>query len=133
MADYQTHSWSSVVDFYRTAARDKPGLAAMAYLVQRIAGSPYAAGLHPVTSHYVLRLFAHERFDFTDDQIQIEHDGKAFEVHYASAMGRPAATAPVTSDWHRRSSDGFAALERCLHHLRWFVDERRPAGSRPAV
>jgi hypothetical protein len=104
----------------------------MAELVQRIADSSYAVGLHPVTSHYLLRLFAHERFDPSDDQIQIEHDGEAFDVRYTAAMGRPSTTAPLTSDWHRRSSDGFAALERCLHHIRWFIDVR-PAGSRPAV
>jgi hypothetical protein len=132
MADYQTHSWPSVVAFYQAAARDGPRFAAMADLVQQIARSPYAAGLHPVTSHYMLRLFAHERFDPSDDQIQIEHDGEAFEVRYAAAMGRSSTTAPITSDWHRRSSDGFAGLARCLHHLRWFIEER-PVGSRPAV
>ena len=130
--DFETHSWPSVVDFYRRSAAARPELSAMAALVERVAASPYAAGLHPVTSHHLLRLFATNRFDFLDDQIQIEHDGREFEVRYVASAGRPLATAPTASRWAKRSPDGFAALERCLYHLRWFVEER-PAPSRPAV
>jgi hypothetical protein len=133
MAGYQTHPWSSVVDFYRSHAADVPGVDALAVLAERITRSPYAAALHPVTSHFLLRLFAHERIEFSDDQIQIEHDGKTFEVRYFSA-GRvhPDALTPIKSHWSTRDADGFAALGRCLQYLRWVVEERQ-AGSRPAV
>lgn len=124
MAAYQTHSWPSVVAFYQAAAHEGPRFAAMAELVQRIADSSYAIGLHPVTSHYLLRLFAHERSDTRDDQIQVEHDGESFKVCYTAGMGRSSTTAPLTSDWRGHSSDGFAVLERCLHHIRWFIDGR---------
>ena len=132
LESYPTHSWLRVVEFYRRSAAERPGLSAMADLVERIAQSDYASGLHPVTSHYLLRLFASEHFDFWDDQIQISHDGESFEVRYVSSAGRPLSTVPAESRWMKRSPDGFAALMRCLHHVRWFVEER-PATSRPAV
>jgi hypothetical protein len=125
MTEYQTHSWPSVVSFYRDGAREHPRLIPMAALVARIAESRYASGLHPVTSHYFLRLFARERFDFSDDQIGIDHDGDAFEVRYTSSPRvRPHSLEPITSDWSKRSLDGFDALERCLYHLKWFTEER---------
>jgi hypothetical protein len=132
MTEYQTHSWPSVVAFYRDGAREHARLVPMAALVARIAESRYASGLHPVTSHYLLRLFAREHFDFSDDQIRVDHDGEAFEVRYtSSARVRPHSLTPITSDWSKRSPDGFDALERCLHHLRWLTEER-DSSSRPA-
>ena len=125
MTPYQTHSWASVVAFYREGASQAPRLAPMAGLVARIAESAYAAALHPVTQHYLLRLFTHDRFTFHDDQIQIDHDGEEFIVRYISAPRvQPASVLPITSDWSRRSADGFDALERCLDYLAWVVRER---------
>jgi hypothetical protein len=122
-----------VVEFYRDAAADGPRFAAMADLVERLAASPYAAGLHPVTSHYLLQLFPNDEFDFSDDQIQVEHDGEAFDVRYvALARVHRHDRVPTKSHWKKRSPDGFAALERCLHHLRWFTVEPQ-SQSRPAV
>ena len=132
MTEYQTHSWPSVVSFYQDGARAHARLTPMAALVARIAASPYAAGLHPVTSHYLLRLFARERFDFYDDQIVIDHDGEVFEVRYSSSPRvRQHSLKPITSEWSKRTHDGFDALERCLHHLRWFTEEHE-SRSRPA-
>jgi len=130
MSSYMTHTWSSVVSFYQKAAPNGVRVARMAELVARVAASPYAAALHPVTSHYMLRLFAHDTWDTSDDQIQVEHDGEAFEVRYV-ASGRPhnPQQAPVHSDWHRRDVDGYAALERCLDHLRWVPSVSAPASS----
>ena len=130
MSTYRTKSWSSVVAFYQKDAPNGARIARMAELVARIAASKYAAALHPVTSHYLLRLFAHDSWDTSDDQIQIEHDGDAFEVRYV-ASGRPhnAQQAPVHSTWHRRDVDGYAALERCLDHLRWVPSVSTPAPS----
>lgn len=132
MSEYQTHSWPSVVSFYQDGARGHSRLIPMAALVEQIAASRYASGLHPVTSHYHLHLFARERFDFSDDQIHIDHDGELFEVRYTSSPRvRPHSLTPITSDWSKRSRDGFDALERCLHHLRWFT-EAQQSSSRPA-
>jgi hypothetical protein len=120
MPPYHAHSWPSVAAFYRAAASQGPRFAHMAGFVARLAASPYARALHPVTSHDLLRLFAHETWDFLDDQIHVEHDGESFVVRYV-ASGRPhnATQSLVRSTWHRRDPDGWAALERCLDHLRW--------------
>lgn len=46
-----------------------------------------------------------------------------FVVTYsAGPFGQPFTLHPLESHWTRRSRDGFAALERCLHHLRWFSE-----------
>src|SRR5690349_4209277 len=96
MSTYRTKTWPSVVAFYQKSAPNSARIAHMAELVARVATSPYAAALHPVTSHYMLRLFAHDSWEPGDDQIQIEHDGEAFEVRYvASARPHKTHQAPV--------------------------------------
>ena len=86
-----------------------------------------------MTSHFMLRLFAHEQFDFLDDQIQITHDGDSFLVHYRSAFrARPHSVGEITSHWEKRTPDGLRAVERCLRYLKWIVEERSST-SRPAV
>ena len=130
MSTCRTKTWPPVVAFYQESAPNGARVAHMAELVARIAASPYAAALHPVTSHYMLRLFAHDSWEPGDDQIQIEHDGEAFEVRYvASARPHKTHRAPVHSTWHRRDVDGYAALERCLDHLRWVPSVSTPASS----
>lgn len=127
MSSYQTHTGPPSLPSTARPPRAAPA-SRMAELVARVAASPHAAALHPVTAHYVRRLFAHDTFDFSDDQIQVEHDGEAFAVRYlASGPPRNPQQAPIRSTWHRRDVDGHAALERCLDDLRWI-----PAVSPPA-
>ena len=133
MADYTTHTWGSVISFYRASAATEPQAASMARLAEQLAASRFASALHPVTSHFMLRLFAHETFDFADDQIQVEHDGDEYVVNYvASGRVHSNAQAPVRSSWSKHGPDGFRAIERCLDYLRWFVEDS-PSASRPAV
>lgn len=133
MKAYKTHTWHRVVVAYREYASEAERFAAMAELVEQIAHSPLAPALYPRMTHGTLRLYAHEWAALTDDQIQVAHDGEAFEVRYVSTPGvRRHSVIPITSAWRKRSSDGFAALERCLHYLRWVVEER-PARSPASV
>lgn len=133
MADYTTHSWGSVIAFYRASAATEPQADSMARIVEQLAASRFASALHPVTSHFLLRLFAHEPFDFADDQIQVEREGDEYLVSYvASGRVHPNAEAPARSSWSKRSPDGFRAIERCVDYLMWFVEDS-PSASRPAV
>ena len=97
--------------------------AALVNLMRGIAASRYAIALHPITQHQTLVLFAHAQFDPRDDQIRIEHDGQEFRVQYTAALGLPHRATPLESTWQTRDTNGFRALERCLAHVRWFVDE----------
>jgi hypothetical protein len=133
MADYTTHTWESVIAFYRAYAGTDPVAAGMAHITEQLAASRFASGLHPVTSHFLLRLFAHETFDFADDQIQVAHDGDEYVVNYvASGRVHPTAQAAARSSWSKRSPDGFRAVERCLDYLQWFVEDSS-FPSRPVV
>jgi hypothetical protein len=125
MADYRTQPWSRIVELYEGLARERAELAPMRDLARRIAASPLAAALHPSTSHATLRLFAQDRFGPFDDRIEIDHAGGEFVVRYAAGpVLRPHALTPAVSHWTKRGADGFAPLERCLHHLRWAVEYR---------
>jgi hypothetical protein len=87
----------------------------MRAFVEAVAGSRYAPGLFPVQSMHTLRLFQQDHFSFDDDQIKVNLEDGEFVVRYSSG----GASAPA---WTKRAEDGFAALERCLEHLRWFVE-----------
>ena len=133
MIEDGTHTWHWVVSSFRDDAADAPFLAPMAGLAERLATSPYAAGLFPVRSMHTIRLYQQERNSVFEETIQIDfdHDAGEFVVrHFSPGGGRYYAGGlrifnqyqPAPGVWMRRSRDGFAALERCFHHLRWFVE-----------
>ena len=92
--------------------------------VAQLAASRYADGLHPVQSMWTLRLYQRSQYDpMRDPYITIAYDPKAreFTVEYlAGPYQEPFSTRMPKSHWTKRDPSGFAALERCLHHLGWF-------------
>ena len=121
MTEYRALTWPAAVKLFREFEQREPSLRPMRELVERLASSPYAAGLYPSQSMSSLRLHQTERFGLRDDLVSVDLEGTEFVVRYASgpvtSTRRPA---PVASAWEKRSVDGFAALERCFEHLRWF-------------
>lgn len=125
MAQDRTHSWEWVVSSFRSAADENPVFAPLADLAERLAASPYAAGLFPVKSMHSLRIYQHDTYSASDDAIHIDFDFDAaeFVVQYRSLRFSNSYTTPDREKrWTKRTRDGFAAVERCLHHLRWFVE-----------
>lgn len=124
MREYPTHTWPRVLERSRKRAEREPQWAPMRDLVERIAASPYAAGLHPMLGHE-LRLSPHERFNLLSDEVRIALEGGEFVVRYKGG--------PTAATWTTRDRDGFAALERFLHHIRWFVEYRAAPSDGPAA
>jgi hypothetical protein len=89
-------------------------------LAEQIASSQYGSGLNPITSHATLILSPHERFNFLNDEVRIDFIDGQFQISYKGG--------PSSATWVKRDRDGFAALERFLHHIRWFVEYRSPSG-----
>jgi hypothetical protein len=112
---YEAHSWHYVLSSFRDLAGVNPYFAPMAAFVDRLAGSAYAAGLFPVMSMHTIRLYQQQHYSMHDDEIRVDFDSGEFIVRYRSGGSAPGV-------WTKRSADGFAALERCLHHLGWFVE-----------
>lgn len=123
MIPHEAHSWQDVACSFRDLADENAYFAPMAAVVERLARSPYAAGLFPVKSMHTVRLYQQQRYFVWDDEIRVEYDSGEFVVRYFSGGGfrhlEPRAAPGV---WMKRSPDGFAAFERCLHHVRWFVE-----------
>ncbi|HEX8454053.1 MAG TPA: hypothetical protein VF647_18345 [Longimicrobium sp.] len=95
----------------------------MADFVERLAGSRYAAGLFPVKSMHTVRLYQQQRYSTWDDEIRVDYDSGEFVVRYLSGgVWRHLEPRAAPGVWLKRSPDGFEALERCFHHLRWFVE-----------
>ena len=128
MIEYLTQAWPDVVSFYDRLVDEASDFAPMAEFVRQLAASPYAAGLHPVTSMRTLRLFQHDHVAGTDEEVRVDFEDGVFVVrHRAGATPDPHfALRPPPGVWTKRGADGFALLERAFHHLRWFV-EYRPA------
>jgi hypothetical protein len=99
----------------------------MSSLVDQIAASRYAFGLHPVLSMLTLQLYQNPQYDpDRDAKITIDYDSAAgeFVVQYLAGPYRvPFSTHSIESHWTKRHQDGFVALERCLQYLRWFTDD----------
>ena len=125
MPEYPAQTWSSVIERYRRLAVANPYFAPMRDLVERIAASRYASGLHPLVSMQTLRLSPRERFNLQTDEVRIDCENGEFVVRY---QGGPAAAI-----WTKRDPDGFAAFERFLEHIRWFVDYRGAPSNGPAA
>ena len=125
MDGYRTHDWHWAASTFRDDADEYPRFAPLAGLMERLAASPYASGLFPVRSMQTIRLYQHDRYSVTSDAIHIDFDfdAKEFVVQYRALPFSKTYTTPERERcWTKRSRDGFAAVERCLHHLRWFVE-----------
>ena len=126
MLEYPTHTWESVVDFFRQLADANPAFAPMGAAVEQLATSPYAAGLYPVQSMHTLRLYQQERAGPTDEELRLDFEDGAFVVcHRAGETPDPRFTLRAPPGvWTKRGPDAIVLLERAFHHLRWFVEYR---------
>ena len=121
----RTQSWESVASGFRGIADANPGFARMAHMAEQLAASPYAAGLFPVQSMHTIRLYQHDRYSASDDaiQIDIDFDTEELVVRYRAWRFSESYTLPeLERSWTKRTRDGFAAVERCIQHLHWFVE-----------
>ncbi len=125
---YRAHGWEKVRESFADIEEYRPDLRPMQELVDRIAASRYAAGLHPVASMWTVLLYQVPDYDPSrEPRIVIEYDAAAGEFvvqYHAGPYARPYSTQALESRWTKRHPDGLFALERCFHHLGWFTDER---------
>jgi len=133
MIEYRTHTWPQVVAAFERLASMNDQFAPMADAVARIASSPYATGLYPVQSMHTLRLYQHERYAQTDEELRLDLEDGSFAVrHRAGTTPDPRFTlSEPVGVWEKRGPDAMALLERAFHHLRWFVEYDAPRSLDP--
>ena len=128
---YRTHGWERVREYFAEVEQYRPDLQPMWELVERLAASHYAVGLHPVQSMWTLLLYQVPEYDpQREPRICVEYDpgSSEFVVQYhAGPYEQPFSTQPLESHWVKRHPDGIAGLERCFKHLRWFSEYRSGA------
>ena len=117
MAGYPHHTWPQTVRLFDEIAAEQPRLALMRAFVGQVAASKYAAGLNPLTSHATLLLSPNDTLLTGYDEVKIDLEDGEFVVRYHGS--------PTSATWTTRDTNGMAALERFLQHIRWFVEYNR--------
>jgi hypothetical protein len=127
MREYPTHTWEDALTAFRARAESNPAFAPMRDAVERLAASPYAAGLHPVLSMHTLRLYQHEHAGSEDEEVRLDYEDGAFVVRHRagttsdprSALSRYLGSGPsaVRTRWpclgaHSTISDGSSSTKR---------------------
>lgn len=119
--EWPTHSWTSVVEFFRSCEEANPYFSPLHQFAVRLAESRYAPGVFPVQSMHSVRLYQQERNTDLDPFIHVTFEQGAFTVVYHPGASRPRLLG-TPAEWSRRGEDGFGILEGCFRHLGWFVE-----------
>jgi hypothetical protein len=119
----QTHSWTSIVEFFAYCAEGNPYFAPLHQFGVRLAESRYASGVFPVQSMHSVRLYQNGRYTDVDPFIHVRFEHGKFTVVYIPGASRPRLLG-TPAEWSRRGEDGFGILEGCFRHLGWFVEYR---------
>jgi len=111
-------SWDSVVASFRAIAGAHAFYAPMSAAVEQLAASEQARELFPVKSAQSIRLFRHEQYEVTDEEVQLSWEGAEFVVRYWGGADRSRA-------WMKRGPDVQILLQTAFDQVRWFVGEQQ--------
>ncbi len=117
MMNVKSQTWDKIADFYRDRVEHGMDMLPMLRLVEEIAASRYAHGLHAITSMFTLCLSQHPDFEYGHNMLRIDFADGRFVFRYSES---PYAR----KEWQKECGrgEGYATFEHVMGRLKWFLN-----------